>query len=309
MKHIIFGLGIVLLICISFANWASAQQNDLPLFKGSYLGQKPPGLIPEVFAPGFISTDKSELNSVFSLDGKEFYYTIYTPEPVGNYTIWYTKMIDGVWTEPEIPSFCSEHTDVDMSFSPDGKQIYFCSRRPVPGNPKPEYYIWYSNRLKDHSWSEPILMDFPVNTPFSETYPTFTKSGRMYVASNRTGSIGSKDVYSIDYVDGKYTNAVNLGDSINTEYGEGDTFISPDESYMIITCWGRPKGKGMDISFKKEDNSWTQKVNIEKALNWDIVGGCPYVSPDGKYFFFTSNGDIYWVSSEIIDKVRTEVIS
>ncbi len=252
MKHIIFGLGLVLLLCIGFVNRAGAQQNDLPLLKGAYLGQKPPGSIPEVFAPGFISTDKSELNSVFSSDGKEFYYSIYTPEPVGKYTIWHTRMIDGVWTKPEIPSFGSEHTDVDMSFSPDGKRIYFCSRRPVPGNPKPEYYIWYSNRLKDHSWSEPVLMDFPVNTPFSETYPTFTKNGRMYVASNRTGSIGSKDVYSIDYVDGKYTNAVNLGDSINTEYGEGDTFISPDESYMIIACWGRPEGKGMDISFKKE---------------------------------------------------------
>lgn len=302
MKRIITGVSIVLLICIGFIN--CTQQSDFPSIKGPYLGQKPPGIIPEVFAPGIISTEKSELNSVFSSDGKEFYYSIYTPEPVERYTIWYTKMIDGVWTKPEIASFCSEYTDVDMSFSPDGKRMYFCSRRPVPGNPKPEYYIWYSNRLKDHSWSEPIMMDFPVNTPFSETYPTFTKNGRMYLSSNRNGSIGSKDVYSIDHVDGKYTNVVNLGDSINTEYGEGDTFISSDESYMIISCWGRPEGKGMDISFKKEDNSWTQKVNIEKTLNWNIVGGCPYVSPDGKYFFFTSNGDIYWVSSKIIEKLR-----
>lgn len=43
--------------------------------KGPYLGQKPPGMIPEIFAPGIISTAKEELNSVFSLDGREFYFT------------------------------------------------------------------------------------------------------------------------------------------------------------------------------------------------------------------------------------------
>jgi Tol biopolymer transport system component len=285
---------------------STAQKSDFPVLKGPYLGQKPPGMIPEIFAPGFISTEKSELNSVFSPDGNEFYYSIYTPEPVGAYTIWYTKMIDKVWTKPDIVPFSGEFTDVDMSFSPDEKRLYFCSRRPVPGNPKPEYYVWYCSLLEDHSWSEPVLLDFPVNTPFSETYPTFTKEGRMYLASNRNGSTGSKDVYSIDYVGERFTNQVNLGDSINTEYGEGDTFIASDESYMIISCWGRPEGEGMDISFKKMDGSWTKKVNIEKTLNWNTGGGCPYVSPDGKYFFFTNNGDIYWVSAKIIDQLRKQ---
>jgi len=68
-------------------------------------------------------------------------------------------------------------------------------------------------------------------------------------------SLDGKEFYFAIYTPepvGEYTNAVNLGNSINTEYGEGDTFISPDESYMIISCWGRPEGKGMDISFKKK---------------------------------------------------------
>ena len=273
-----------------------------------YLGQKPPGNTPKVFAPGIISTKKNELNSVFSPKGDEFYYSIYTPKPVGQYTIWYSKMIKGVWTKPEIAPFSGEYTDVDMAFSPDGNRLYFCSRRPVPGDDTPEYYIWYCDRLEDNTWSEPVMMDFPVNTVFSETYPTFTKEGRMYLASNRDGGAGSKDIYSIDLINGKYKNAINLGDSINTEYGEGDTFIAPDESYMIISCWGRPEGKGMDISFKKEDGGWTKKVNMEEILKRGITGGCPYVSPDGKYFFFTSKGDIYWVSAKIIDEIKTKII-
>jgi hypothetical protein len=40
-----------------------------------YLGQAVPGLTPERFAPGVVSTDAIEFNSVFSPDGREFYFT------------------------------------------------------------------------------------------------------------------------------------------------------------------------------------------------------------------------------------------
>ncbi|MBE0655257.1 MAG: PD40 domain-containing protein [Bacteroidales bacterium] len=39
---------------------------------------------------------------------------------------------------------------------------------------------------------------------------------------------------------------------------------------------------------------------------------CPYVSPDGKYIFFLRMGkgynNVYWASSEIIDKLKSEVL-
>jgi len=31
---------------------------------------------------------------------------------------------------------------------------------------------------------------------------------------------------------------------------------------------------------------------------------CPILSPDGKFLFYTSGGDIYWVSAAIIDEVK-----
>jgi hypothetical protein len=40
---------------------------NLPILKGPYLGQTPPGMVPKIFAPGIISTGKSEGCSAFSL--------------------------------------------------------------------------------------------------------------------------------------------------------------------------------------------------------------------------------------------------
>ena len=60
-------------------NIAYAQKNDentakLSKLTGPYLGQKPPGLTPEPFAPGIVSTDDWQVNGVFTPDMKEFYF-------------------------------------------------------------------------------------------------------------------------------------------------------------------------------------------------------------------------------------------
>ncbi|MBE0655504.1 MAG: hypothetical protein IH594_17005, partial [Bacteroidales bacterium] len=67
------------LILISFvvavALTTVAQQSDFSKLRGPYLGQNPPGLTPEIFAPGIISTEQFEFGGTFSPDGTEFFFT------------------------------------------------------------------------------------------------------------------------------------------------------------------------------------------------------------------------------------------
>jgi len=42
--------------------------------EGPYLGQKPPGLIPELFAPDLLQTEHREVEVAFTPDLKEFYF-------------------------------------------------------------------------------------------------------------------------------------------------------------------------------------------------------------------------------------------
>ena len=48
------------------------KRDELSFLKGPYLGQEPPGMTPEIFAPGVVSTERDEINSVFSSNGAEF---------------------------------------------------------------------------------------------------------------------------------------------------------------------------------------------------------------------------------------------
>ncbi|HSG27216.1 MAG TPA: hypothetical protein VLA34_01960, partial [Candidatus Krumholzibacterium sp.] len=99
------------------------------------------------------------------------------------------------------------------------------------------------------------------------------------------------------------------GGTVNTEYSEAHPFIAPDESYLIFNS-RRPGGAGegdLYVSYRLDDGSWTEAVNLE-ALNTPYGDWGATVSPDGKYLFFTrnmtGNGDIYWVSTDIIEELR-----
>jgi len=49
MKQKAMFLGLVFFTMLFFMD--CAQQDDFPVLKGPYLGQKPPGITPEVFEP------------------------------------------------------------------------------------------------------------------------------------------------------------------------------------------------------------------------------------------------------------------
>ena len=125
--------------------------------------------------------------------------------------------------------------------------------------------------------------------------------------------IGRRDVYKSVLRNDRYSKIENLGSNVNTRYDEGDAFIAPDESFIIVCGMGRPDclGSGdLYISFRKEDGGWTMYQHMGKSINSPFSDYCPYVTPDGKYLFFTSRrtgaDDIYWVDAKVIEDLKPD---
>ena len=96
---------IALLLFIS--NMVIAQQKgaEFPKLAGPYLGQKPPGIKPELFAPGIVSTGANEMSICFSPDGDEVFYFISGPSFQPR-IILSSHIENKVWTRPkELPFF------------------------------------------------------------------------------------------------------------------------------------------------------------------------------------------------------------
>lgn len=293
------------------SNWlieAGADPNQVRNIQlsGEYMGQQEPGLKAKPFAPNFVSTEESEFGSVFSQDKTEFFYGV---DVNGRNQIRYSRLVENNWTKPEIILSHDLYGYNDPFLSPDEQRLYFITRRSLDGlERKNDHDIWYVEKT-ENGWSEPINAGTNINSDGNEYYISFTSDGTMYFSSNINASEDDEDnldIYYSKFVDGEFQKAVRLPESVNTPNYEADVFVAPDESYIIF-CSTRPDGLGrgdLYISFKNADGTWSEAVNMGDRINTKHHELCPFVTADGKYLFFTSDQDIYWVNASIIEEYR-----
>lgn len=279
-------------------------------------------MAPERFAPGIVSTDAIEINGVFTPDGREFFFSRMIDRV---FTMYRSVLGNGGWSDPR-PLMVYPNGDkapaVDMAVSADGGELYFLGQyRNEYALKDPSFDIWVSRRVNGE-WSTAQVVPAPVSTTATESYPSVVADGSLYFSSDRPGSLGRSDVYRAQRVaGGRFAEPVNVGPPINSEFSEGDTFVSPDESYMILAS-GRPGGFGgadLYVSFRERDGKWSAPVNLGGTINSDQIDFCPMVTPDGKYLFFsrrwgttweeTTEAEVYWVDARILEQFRRAVHS
>lgn len=300
--HKIVTLGITFLILSPF-NFSAQTVENL-----KYLGQKPPKIQPELFAPDIISKkNKSLFGSVFNKGGTEFYYGV---DVNGKSEIWFTKLENKEWTKPETLLSLNHYNANDPFLSNDENQLYFISNKAnLSDTISDSYNIWYIER-DGKDWNLEIFkVDTTVNSDRNEYYMSFTLDGSMYFSSNVDAPPDSQhnfNIYKSKYKNGAFLKSIPMDESINTKDYEADVFIAPDESYIIF-CSIRKEGYGQGdlyISFKNDDGNWTKAKNMGEIINTEGHELCPFITKDGKYFFYTSNKKIYWVDSKIINSLK-----
>ncbi len=284
---------------------ATQAAPKFPVLKGDYLGQEKPGNAPLMFAPGIVSGhgfDSEHSPAVFPPDGKEVYWTQKFRGP-----ILFMREENGVWTAPRPATFCSEYGDGEPIFSPDGSKLFFLSFRPVkPGGPTDKENMWVVERTAS-GWSAARPVSPLINASDLHWLFSIANNGTIYFSSPREGGFGANDIYRSRLVNGEYKEPENLGNIINSSGIDHTPFIAPDESYLIFVSRGR-SGSSSDfqfyISYKNEDGSWLEPVDLGQKITTLGSGLCPAVTPDGKYMFFIGRGDIYWIDAGFIEKLR-----
>jgi tetratricopeptide (TPR) repeat protein len=296
---------------------------------GPYFGQKSPGSEPKVFMPGLVSTTDNDRCVTFLDHGN---LCVFVRDLEG---VRYTVEKDGRWTVPEsgplVFEYYTKYREFDFTAAPDGRGIYFQSARPTdPEDTQDDHNIWVVD-WTGSNWGEPRPLPAPVNTEdHSEAYPTVTSSGTVYLFSGQREDSLSWDIYRSRYVNGEYLPQERLEWPINTEFDELDPYVAPDESYLMFGS-RRPGGFGRDdtyISFRREEGSWTHPINIGRPLNSSSWENRINVTPDGRYFFFSSvratdlpkgeklrspvvetygDSDVYWVDTTFINDLKLDV--
>lgn len=297
MKKTYFILTLVFVLFLNACNGnkQGSKDTDVLTKESPYLGQKPPGLIPEVFAPGIISTNRWEVNGVFTPDFKEFYFIRQVANNDEEFKQEFVvfKYDNNRWNESVISGRVGQ-----PFISPDGKTMHLGRR--------------YKERTETGEWSE-----------IKKLGPAFQeiKIMRLTVSSKGTYAFDEAGMPDGDgiirysrFINGKREEPTPFGKEINTGKWNAHPFIAPDESYLI---WDgrRESGYGNSdiyISFKQQDGSWGEAINMGNEINTEEWEAGARVTPDGKYLFFNrnvgsenyENVDIFWVDAKIIAKLR-----
>lgn len=247
-----------------------------------------------VFSKGIVSDGMNNRDFTISPDGAELYYTVQQKDFLIS-TIIRVQKKNGKWSAPEVAPFSGRYNDLEASFSPDGKRIWFSSNRPVnSADTTNDFDIWYVNKTNT-GWSEPVHAGFVMNTPANEFYPSVARNGNIYFTSEFKAGKGKEDIVMCAWQNGQYQPPVSLPEAINSKGYEFNAFVDPDEQFIIFTAYGRADDMGrgdLYISEKDESGNWKPAKHMGAGINSKNLDYCPFVTPDKKYLFFSSNRPI-----------------
>lgn len=229
------------------------------------------------------------------LDDRQYYENIYV-------STWDT--VEGAWGEAVLPEGrlnSKADYSANTGVSPDGngilvyKNVDKTNKKFWSGVGSGD--IMLSTKGTNGLWKRPKMVE-GLNSEYYDGGACFSPDGnRIYFISDRRGlmhgkSVGQRDVwYSDIQEDGSWGKAINMGDSINTEYDERSVFIHPDGKTLFFSSEGHySKSLGGYDVFKTEfkDGAWTSPVNLGFPINTAL---------DEKEFVLSADGKTAWISA------------
>ncbi|HTA63661.1 MAG TPA: OmpA family protein [Bacteroidia bacterium] len=158
----------------------------------------------------------------------------------------------------DVPNTTKDHESV-ISISYNGNKFYSYRKNKI-----------YESDLQNNTWSAPKALDTSINADIYQNHISMSNDGKtIYFSSERNGGEGKLDLYKAEkQADGKWAQAVNLGDIINTKDDEGSPLISEDGKTLYFSSKGHKGFGGYDI-FKTSFNgtTWSAPENMNLPFN------------------------------------------
>ncbi|MBN2758134.1 MAG: OmpA family protein, partial [Bacteroidales bacterium] len=251
-----------------------------------------------------INSTAHEYAPVITFDNKTIYFCGRNREKnIGGEDIFVSKFINGQWSEPELINGVNTPYahEAPLAISADGNTLII-------------YYdkdIYYSDKIQP-GWTQP--RKFPsINIDYSwEADAMLSSNGKAILfISDRKDNIGQHhvfgqlfhgshkgnlDIYVSTKTEDGWSEPINLGEKINTPYGERSPFLHPDMKTLYFSSEGHAGLGNLDVfkSTRLNDTSWiewSEPVNLGKELN---SYGDEYdykISTYGQFAFFSSYKD------------------
>lgn len=303
-----------------------------PVLSGPYFGQKPPGLRAEMFAPGIVSSEHHDDGPpAFSPDGRECFWRVngYHDGTSRTGKIFWSREQNGRWTEPRLAPFSSTYVEWGLCMQPDGRRLYFWSRRPRPGDrSESDGGPWFVDRTAS-GWSEPRPLSLPVDPRRLGFIFSPGAGGALYCVLEDPGKAAAGTaIFRMRRTGDGFASPEPMGVIPVGADQAGAPSFSPDGNTAVFTTDAKG-GLELAASFRKTDGTWTAPRPLGDDINAPPQTKFAGFSPDGRYLFVVSNRvspsanppklwksdvfrgpqreplcDVYWVDAKALEALR-----
>jgi outer membrane protein OmpA-like peptidoglycan-associated protein/tetratricopeptide (TPR) repeat protein len=186
------------------------------------------------------------------------------------------------------PEINSVNRDYFPSLTADGNTLIFSRNI----NDNEDFYI---AQRKEGKWGASKGLSSIINTPnFNEGAQSLSPDGLylFFTSCGRPDSFGRCDIYLSHKEGNSWGVPFNLGNKVNSIYWDSQPAISPDGSTLYFVS-NRPGGYGSyDIwkSTLQSDGYWSAAVNLGPEINTPYDEHTPFLHPDGRTLYFSSDG-------------------
>lgn len=189
------------------------------------------------------------------------------------------------------PNVNSDADEYLPALSADGSTLIFTRSSNQDGSRNEDFYLSYHD-TDDWTFAESI--GEPINTAQNEGAQCITADGKTlyFTACSRSDSYGRCDLYTSEFVDGYWSQPVNLGSNVNTENWESQPAISSDGRQLFFVS-NRPGGVGKKdiwVTYKNNKGNWTKAKNLGKDINTSKDDVSPFLHWDNQTLYFSSKG-------------------
>lgn len=179
-----------------------------------------------------------------------------------------------------VPFNSREYSVCHPSLNKRGDTLYFTSDMPG-GFGRSDIYM--SVRQHGGEWGAPVNLGAGINTSGDDMFPFIADDGTLYFSSNGHMGLGGLDVFSSKYVNGKWTEAKNLGAPINSNMDDFGYLVRKDNKSGYF-CSNRPGGVGDDDIYSFTRGGYNVTGVTVNGYTGDSIGGAvvemkPNVSP------------------------------
>ncbi len=209
----------------------------------------------------------------------------------------------------------SSATDIAPIISADGNTLYF-ARGSHKGNYaglRDEADIWYSNRKADGTWTKAKNIGAPLNNSGVNVVVNAMPDGNTLFLEglyNSDGSFKSDQGISVTHrtkSGWSVPKQVVIKDFYNKNQFE-TYFFTSDQKILIMSIerddsYGE---KDLYISFRQNDGTYSKPQNLGQTLNTIYDEGTPFMAPDNRTLYFSSDGHKGFGSSDIFVTKRLD---